>query len=64
MRVLVLTPIYPWVANPQDAVFVRQQVRSLTREGLRCEVVAFRVLSPRSSRRPVAHALFAPPRAP
>ena len=46
MRVLVLTPIYPWVANPQDAVFVRQQVRSLTREGLRCEVVAFRYCPP------------------
>ena len=46
MGVLVLTPIYPWVANPQDAVFVRQQVRNLTREGLRCEVIAFRYCPP------------------
>ena len=62
-RVLVLTPIYPWVANPQDAVFVRRQVRNLTNQGFRCQVLAFRVLSSRSSRRIMAPALFAASRA-
>ena len=41
-NVLVLTPIYPWVANPQDAVFVQHQVRNLTRQGLSCQVLPFR----------------------
>ncbi|HEX6573295.1 MAG TPA: glycosyltransferase [Steroidobacteraceae bacterium] len=43
---LVLTPIYPWVANPQDAVFVRRQVRNLARAGLQCQVLAFRYCPP------------------
>ena len=41
-NVLVLTPIYPWAGNPQDGVFVRQQIRNLQKNGLRCKVVAFR----------------------
>jgi glycosyltransferase involved in cell wall biosynthesis len=41
-NVLVLTPIYPWVANPHDAVFVQHQVRNLTRLGLSCRVLSFR----------------------
>jgi teichuronic acid biosynthesis glycosyltransferase TuaC len=45
-RVLVLTSIYPWEKNPQDAVFVRQQVRNLTDAGVVCEVVVFRYCPP------------------
>ena len=45
-RVLVVTGIYPWVGNPQDAVFVRQQVRRLTQRGLDCQVLAFRYCPP------------------
>src|SRR5262245_36899853 len=45
-NVLVLTAIYPWVANPQDAVFVRQQVRNLTHAGLCCQVLAVRYCPP------------------
>jgi glycosyltransferase involved in cell wall biosynthesis len=41
-----LTAIYPWADNPQDAVFVRQQVRNLTDAGLSCQVVAFRYCPP------------------
>jgi glycosyltransferase involved in cell wall biosynthesis len=47
-RVLVLTSIYPWQKNPQDAVFVRQQVRNLTDAGFVCEVFVFRYCPPGS----------------
>jgi len=46
IQVLVLTPIYPWQGNPQDAVFVRQQVRNLTDAGIACQVVVFRYCPP------------------
>lgn len=42
LNVLVLTSIYPWHSNPQDAVFVRSQISRLQSEGLQCQVVAFR----------------------
>jgi glycosyltransferase involved in cell wall biosynthesis len=44
--ILVLTAIYPWVANRQDAIFIQHQVRNLTKLGLSCQVLAFRYCPP------------------
>jgi teichuronic acid biosynthesis glycosyltransferase TuaC len=46
VNLLVLTSIYPWIGNPQDAVFVRQQIRKLESNGIRCRLLTFRY-SPR-----------------
>jgi glycosyltransferase involved in cell wall biosynthesis len=42
LRVLVVTPIYPWPGLPAEGVFVHRQVRALTAAGADCRVVMFR----------------------
>jgi teichuronic acid biosynthesis glycosyltransferase TuaC len=47
LRALIVTPIYPWPGNPQEGVFVHNQVMNLARLGLQCRVLAYRAGPPR-----------------
>ncbi|MGQ0641838.1 MAG: glycosyltransferase [Gemmatimonadaceae bacterium] len=41
LRVLVLTPIYPWPGDPPEGIFVHRQIRNLVRQGVQCRVINY-----------------------
>jgi len=41
LRVLVLTPIYPWPGDPPEGIFVQRQIRNLVRHGVQCRVINY-----------------------
>jgi glycosyltransferase involved in cell wall biosynthesis len=41
LRVLVLTPIYPWPGDPPEGIFVHRQIRNLVLQGVQCRVINY-----------------------
>ncbi|HEY7566496.1 MAG TPA: glycosyltransferase, partial [Gemmatimonadaceae bacterium] len=41
LRVLVLTPIYPWPGDPPEGIFIQRQVQNLVRHGVQCRVLMY-----------------------
>lgn len=42
LRVLVLTPIYPWPGDPPEGIFVHRQIRHLASHGAQVRVLTYR----------------------